>query len=84
MIKRVFWMSIGVAIGVIAVRRVTEAKSSLGQAGINRAVDTAATAVQGFAEALREGMTQREGDLRAALGLDTTDNAAENIRAVRR
>ncbi|WP_231700628.1 MULTISPECIES: hypothetical protein [unclassified Arthrobacter] len=84
MIKRVFWMSIGVAIGVIAVRRANEAKSSLKQAGINRAVDSAAGAVQSFAEALREGMSQREGDLRAALGLDNTDNAAEAMRSARR
>ncbi|MCC3274880.1 hypothetical protein LJ753_03200 [Arthrobacter sp. zg-Y20] len=82
--KRVFWMSIGVAIGVIAVRRANEAKSSLKQAGINRAVDSAAGAVQSFAEALREGMSQREGDLRAALGLDNTDNAAEAMRSARR
>ncbi|MCC3279149.1 hypothetical protein LJ754_08285 [Arthrobacter sp. zg-Y40] len=82
--KRVFWMSIGVAIGVIAVRRANEAKASLKQAGINRAVDSAAGAVQSFAEALREGMSQREGDLRAALGLDNTDNAAEAMRSARR
>ncbi|MCC9204628.1 hypothetical protein LOC60_06180 [Arthrobacter sp. zg-Y769] len=82
--KRVFWMSIGVAIGVIAVRRVTEAKTSLSQAGINRAVDSAAGVVQGFAEALREGMGQREGELRAALGLDNTDNVAETLRSTRR
>ncbi|MDN3904436.1 hypothetical protein [Arthrobacter sp. YD2] len=84
MIKRVFWMSIGVAIGVIAVRRVSETKTHLKQAGINRAVDTAADAVQSFAEALREGMSQREGDLRAALGLDTPDSAVDTMRTVRR
>ncbi|MCC3291313.1 MULTISPECIES: hypothetical protein [Arthrobacter] len=84
MIKRVFWMSIGVAIGVIAVRRVSEAKTSLSQAGINRAVDSAAGAVQSFAEALREGMGQREGELRAALGLDNSDNVAETLRSTRR
>ncbi|UWX95883.1 hypothetical protein N2K95_09245 [Arthrobacter zhaoxinii] len=84
MIKRVFWMSIGVAIGVIAVRRVSEAKASLSQARINRAVDSAAGVVQGFAEALREGMGQREGELRAALGLDTPENITETLRSMRR
>ncbi|WP_343206258.1 hypothetical protein [Arthrobacter yangruifuii] len=84
MIKRVFWMSIGVAIGVIAVRRVSEAKASLSQAGINRAVDSAAGVAQGFAEALREGMGQREGELRAALGLDTPENITETLRSMRR
>ena len=82
MIKRVFWMSIGVAIGVIAVRRISETKNSLSQAGINRAVDTAADVVTSFAEAVREGMSQREGDLRAALGLDST--AEDTMRTVRR
>ena len=42
MIKRVFWMSIGVTIGVIAVRRLSDAKNTLGPAGLNKAVGTAA------------------------------------------
>ena len=36
--NRIIWMGIGVAIGVIAFRKVTEAQSALGPEGLNRAV----------------------------------------------
>ena len=84
MIKRVFWMSIGITIGVIAVRRISDAKESLGPAGLNRAVGTAADALHDFTDAFRGAMTQREGELRSALGLDTTDTVAQTMSSARR
>ena len=36
--NRIIWMGIGVAIGVIAFRKITEAQSTLGPEGLNRAV----------------------------------------------
>lgn len=84
MIKRVFWMSIGITIGVIAVRRISDAKESLGPAGLNRAVGTAADALHDFADAFRGAMNQREGELRSALGLDTTDTVAQTMSSARR
>ena len=84
MIKRVFWMSIGITIGVIAVRRISDAKESLGPAGLNRAVGTAADALQDFTDAFRGAMNQREGELRSALGLDSTDTVAQTMSSARR
>ncbi|WP_325788902.1 hypothetical protein [Arthrobacter koreensis] len=84
MIKRVFWMSIGITIGVIAVRRISDAKESLGPAGLNRAVGTAADALHDFTDAFRGAMNQREGELRSALGLDTTDTVAQTMSSARR
>ncbi|WP_312183043.1 hypothetical protein [Arthrobacter sp.] len=84
MIKRVFWMSIGITIGVIAVRRISEAKDSLGPAGLNRAVGSAADAVHNFTDAFRDAMTQREDELRSALGLETTDTVADTMSSARR
>ncbi|HEY3574353.1 MAG TPA: DUF6167 family protein [Arthrobacter sp.] len=72
--KRLVWMGIGVAIGVIAFRKVTEAQSALGPEGLNRAVGRLADGVYDFADAVRAGMRERETDLRAALGVE-----AENI-----
>ena len=66
--KRLVWMGIGVAIGVIAFRKVTEAQSALGPEGLNRAVGRLADGVYDFADAVRAGMRERETDLRAALG----------------
>ncbi|MDQ0673035.1 hypothetical protein QFZ36_000596 [Pseudarthrobacter siccitolerans] len=77
--KRLVWMGIGVAIGVIAFRKVTEAQASmqstLGPQGLNRAVGRLTDGIYDFADALREGMRERETDLRAALGVDSGEPA---------
>jgi hypothetical protein len=66
-------MGIGVAIGVIAFRKVSQAQSSLGPEGLNRAVGRLADGVYDFADAVRAGMQERETDLRSALGIDSAD-----------
>jgi hypothetical protein len=68
--KRIVWMGIGVAIGVIAFRKITEAQASIGPEGLNRAVGRMADGLFDFADAVRTGMHQREEDLRSALGID--------------
>jgi uncharacterized protein with PhoU and TrkA domain len=68
--KRLVWMGIGVAIGIIAFRKVTEAQSALGPEGLNRAAGRLADGVYDFADAVRAGMRERETDLRTALGVD--------------
>ena len=73
--KRLVWMGIGVAIGVIAFRKVTEAQASLGPEGLNRAVGRLADGVYDFADAVRSGMRERETDLRTALGVESDDVA---------
>ncbi|MFJ5694668.1 DUF6167 family protein [Arthrobacter sp. NPDC093125] len=73
--KRLVWMGIGVAIGVIAFRKVTEAQASLGPEGLNRAVGRLADGVYDFADAVRSGMRERETDLRTALGVESQDVA---------
>ncbi|WP_190243200.1 DUF6167 family protein [Arthrobacter sp. UC242_113] len=73
--KRLVWMGIGVAIGVIAFRKVTEAQSALGPEGLNRAVGRLADGVYDFADAVRAGMRERETDLRSALGVESQDLA---------
>ena len=50
--NRIIWMGIGVAIGVIAFRKVTEAQSALGPQGLNRAVGRLADGVYDFADAV--------------------------------
>jgi hypothetical protein len=83
--NRIIWMGIGVAIGVIAFRKVTEAQSNLGPEGLNRAVGRLADGLFDFADAVREGMQERETELRAALGIDVdADIAVAGRDAVRR
>ncbi|HEY8700316.1 MAG TPA: DUF6167 family protein [Arthrobacter sp.] len=73
--KRLVWMGIGVAIGVIAFRKVTEAQANLGPAGLNRAMGRLTDGIYDFADAVRSGMHERETDLRAALGIESQDLA---------
>jgi hypothetical protein len=69
------------AIGVIAFRKVTEAKANIGPDGLNRAVGRLADGLFDFADAVRSGMHEREEDLRAALGINSADI---NTNAARR
>ncbi|WP_235504685.1 MULTISPECIES: DUF6167 family protein [Micrococcaceae] len=73
--KRLVWMGIGVAIGVIAFRKVTEAQATLGPEGLNRAVGRLADGVYDFADTVRAGMRERETDLRTALGIESAEVA---------
>ena len=50
--KRIVWMGIGVAIGVIAFRKITEAQANLGPEGLNRAVGRMADGMFDFADAV--------------------------------
>ena len=68
--NRIIWMGIGVAIGVIAFRKITEAQATLGPEGLNRAVSRLTDGLYDFADAVREGMGERETELRSALGID--------------
>ncbi|WP_249777084.1 DUF6167 family protein [Arthrobacter sp. C9C5] len=83
--NRIIWMGIGVAIGVIAFRKLTEAQSTLGPEGLNRAVGRLADGVYDFADAVRVGMRERETELRTALGVDASaDGAVTGRDALRR
>ncbi|MET4096591.1 DUF6167 family protein [Arthrobacter sp. UYCu712] len=83
--NRIIWMGIGVAIGVIAFRKITEAQSNLGPDGLNRAVGRLADGLLDFADAVREGMQERESELRSALGIEADASMAVAGRdAVRR
>jgi uncharacterized protein with PhoU and TrkA domain len=68
------WMAAGVAIGVLAVRKVSQTREALGPAGLNRALAQVADSVANFADAVRDGMQERETDLRLALGIDSADD----------
>jgi hypothetical protein len=88
MIRRVFWLAAGVTIGVVAVRKVSQAKSTLGPEGLNRAVGQISDSISDFADALRTAMSERENDLRDALGVqvevpsgaDTANDAVPGSR----
>ncbi len=74
--KKIFWLGVGIAIGAIAVRKLSQARGALGPAGLNRAVGALSDSIHNFADAVREGMNERENDLRGALGLEASEAAS--------
>ncbi|WP_246021019.1 hypothetical protein [Arthrobacter echini] len=82
MIRRAFWLAAGITIGVVAVRKVSQAKATLGPQGVNRAVGQISDSIADFADALRTAMTQRENDLRSALGVEVPTPEAPDTAVV--
>ena len=70
--RRIFYITLGVTVGVIAVRRITKLAESLSPDSM---AASAASAISSFVDDVREGMAEREAQLRAALEYDT-DGAA--------
>lgn len=73
--KRIFWVGIGVTIGVLATRKVSQVRTSfvdrtVGPEGLNRAVGALADSLGDFAGTVKASMAEREAQLRAGLGLD--------------
>jgi Family of unknown function (DUF6167) len=67
--RRLFWVAVGAAAGVYAVRKVQKTLHAYSPGGLaDRAVGTGA-GLRAFADEVREGMAQREAELREALGM---------------
>jgi hypothetical protein len=66
-IRRVFYLSVGATLGVMAFRRLTSIADAMQPDHVARRV---AGGARGFALEVRSGMREREHELRTALGLD--------------
>jgi len=67
---RVFWLGAGLAAGVLGVRRATRAARAYTPAGLHGRAEGWSERAKDFAAAVREGMAEREQELRVALGVD--------------
>jgi hypothetical protein len=74
MMRRLFWLGAGVAVGALVVRKLVKTAEAYTPAGL---ADSARTSVSGFVETIREiaddikvAMAEREDDLFAALATD--------------
>ncbi|WP_131747590.1 hypothetical protein [Frankia sp. Cppng1_Ct_nod] len=68
---RMFYIALGAAVGVVTVRRAARTLSSLTP---QHMAGSLVQSVQDFVADVREGMAEREDELRQALGLDDTDD----------
>ena len=74
MTRRLFYIALGATAGVLLVRKATSAAQKLTPAGMQKglggALGNLADAIRDFGAEVREGMAEREGQLRSDLGLD--------------
>jgi hypothetical protein len=77
--SRQFWTALGAAVGVYAVRKVSKAAEAYTPAGVAHGLSDFADGMRELAAAVREGMAEREGELRLALGIDT-ETAGDTAR----
>ncbi len=64
---RLFYVVLGATAGVLLVRRITRAAESWTPEGMSSRLSAA---VSGFFDDIRDGMAEREDELRSALGID--------------
>lgn len=76
--KRLFWTGLGIAVGVMATRKITEAAAALTPAGMTDRLSDSITvlggAVREFGQDLRDAMWDREDELYEALGLNDVED----------
>ena len=82
MTRRLFYIALGATVGVLVVRRASQAPRRLTPAGLQGtltgAVGGLADAIRDFGVEVRAGMTEREDQLRDELGLDGTHDLVDH------
>jgi hypothetical protein len=73
--RRLFWVALGATVGVLVVRKVTKTVQSYSPSGMAQGLSGGLSdlgeGLREMAGAVREGMAEREIELRYALGIDT-------------
>lgn len=73
--RRLFWVALGASLGALVVHKVAKTAQAYSPTGIAQGLSGGVSdLVEGLRElavAVREGMAEREAELRYALGVDT-------------
>jgi Family of unknown function (DUF6167) len=69
-VRRVFWVALGATAGVLIVRQLNKTAQAYTPEGIGRSLSGLADALRDAVDVVREGMAEREHELRLALGVD--------------
>ena len=74
--RRIFWLAMGVTIGVLVVRRLQRAAERLTPSGIAESIGGGlaelSSSLRDFSSDVRQAMGEREQELRTGTGLDGT------------
>jgi hypothetical protein len=72
--RRLFWLAMGITIGVLVMRKVSKLAAKLTPGGMAQGIAAGlgelADALRDFGADVRDAMAEREEQLRAAAGLD--------------
>ena len=83
MTRRLFYIAMGAAVGILVVQRATRAAQRFTPAGVQQSVAGSLSgltaAISEFTELVREGMAEREDELRVTLGLDGTHDLVDTV-----
>jgi Family of unknown function (DUF6167) len=75
--RRLFWVALGATAGVLVVRKLSKTVEAYTPEGVGRSIASLGDALREAAEVVREGMAEREHELRLALGVDAGEGAGE-------
>jgi hypothetical protein len=76
--RRLFWVAVGAAAGVYAVRKVQKTLHAYSPSGLVDRATGLGGSVRLFADEVRAGMSRREVELREALGLEPADGPPQH------
>ena len=74
--RRLFWVAVGAAAGIYAVRKVQKTMHAYSPSGLAERAGGLGESITAFAEEVRAGMADREAELREALGMDAAHDAS--------
>jgi hypothetical protein len=74
-------MALGGVVGVLSVRKLSKMAQAYTPENVSRSVASLADGLHDLAGAVREGMVEREQELRVALGVDASGVDASSVDA---
>lgn len=81
--RRLFYITLGAVAGVLVVRKLTQTAQRYTPAGMQQSMSGGMSnlgdAIRDFGDAVREGMAEREAELRVSLGLDGTHDLVDYV-----
>ena len=82
MTRRVFYIALGATVGILIVRKASQAAQRFTPAGVQGSMTGAlgglGEAIRDFGANIREGMAEREDQLRTELGLDGSHDVVDS------
>jgi hypothetical protein len=81
-VRRLFWIALGATLGVLLFRKVNKTLEAYTPAGVGKSLGSVGDGLRELADVIREGMAEREEELRVALGVDAgtlTPEAAQSL-----